>query len=229
MSVAVLIPWRDIGCDHRARALAAMLARHAVNGWPVVIGRGDDTGPWVKASAVADAVAQTTADVFVIADADVWTDHLPAAVEAVCDEALWAVPHRGVHRLNEAGTGRWLAGEPLDTLDLVERPYMGVEGGGIVVIRRDVYEDCPLDSRFIGWGSEDESFGMALRALHGPPWRPLGHSPLVHAFHPPQERARRSFGCEASRDLRKQYARARASGEPDAMRRLVKEAKAPCP
>ncbi len=222
MSVAVLIPWRDTGCEHRTRACAFVLSRYANTSWPVVIGRHDD-GPWCKALAVADALAQTQAEILIVADADIWTDGLPAAVQAVQDGAAWAVPHRGVHRLNEAATGRYMAGELLDGLPLAERAYLGVECGGIFVIRRETYEAAPLDPRFVGWGSEDEAAGFAWRCLLGPPWR--GKTPLIHLFHPPQERATRNFGSMESRDLRKRYARAR--NDPAAMRHLIEEGR-PC-
>ncbi len=219
MPVAVLIPWRDTRCPHRTRALAFILSRYATTGWPVVIGRHDD-GPWCKALAVADALAQTQAEILILGDADCWTSGLPAAVQAVQDGASWAVPHRAVHRLNEAATERYMAGEPLDRLPLGERAYLGVEGGGLVVVRREVYEDCPLDPRFTGWGSEDEAWGgFALRCLHGPPWR--GKAALIHLHHPSQERATRTFGSMEGRDLRKRYARARQ--DPAVMRRLIEE------
>jgi hypothetical protein len=63
---------------------------------------------------------------------------------------------------------------------------------------------------------------MALRTLYGPPWR--GKEPLIHCWHPAQQRATRSFGSESGRDLRKRYAR--CMGNQPAMRALLGEA--PC-
>lgn len=217
MSVAVLVPYRG-GCPHRTRALAWVIARHAANAWPVVVGRHDE-GPWNKALAVADALSQTTAETLVIADADVWSEGLPAAVGAVQDGAPWAVPHGQVHRLTEAATAAYIESGELADLQCVERPYPGVEGGGIVVLSRETYEECPLDQRFEGWGGEDESFGLALRCLHGPAWR--GREPLAHLFHPPQPRVTRSTGSEESRALRRRYAIARRDVE--AMKSLIEE------
>ncbi len=225
MPPAVLIPWRSADCPHRTRAFAFVLSRYATTGWPVVIGRHDD-GPWCKALAVADALAQTQAEILILGDADCWTDGLPEAVARVETGAAWAVPHRSVHRLDEDATPRWMAGERLDDLPLTQRPYLGEAGGGILVIRRSVYEDCPLDQRFTGWGSEDESLAFALRCLHGAPWRPVGHAPLVHLYHPPPPRARRKFGSMEGRDLRKRYVRAALCG-PEAVRALIEEAR-PC-
>jgi hypothetical protein len=223
MSTAVLIPFRT-GCAHRNANLMYVISRHAENRWPIILGHHTD-GPWNKALAVRDALEQTEADVLCIADADVWTDGLPAAVQAVREGAAWAVPHRGVYRLTETATAQYATGVYRfmeEGLETEERPYLGFEGGGITVLRRDVYEDCPLDPRFTGWGGEDDSFGMALRTLHGAPVRPTGYMPLVHLWHPPQERATRSFGSLESRELRKRYAR--AQGRPDMMRALIEEA-----
>lgn len=219
MTVAVLIPYR-VGCGHRDRALMFVISRLASYGWPVVIGH-HDRGPWCKAHAVADALDQTHADVLVIHDADVVTEGLPAAVRTVQKDTAWAIPHRSVHRLSEAATERFTAGEPLGELELVERAYRGTEGGGVVVVHRDVYTATPLDARFCGWGGEDEAWGTALRTLHGEPWRPHGHNPLIHLWHPEPQRATRAFGSLAGRDLRKRYVR--ASGNRDVMRALVEE------
>lgn len=219
--VAVLIPWRP-GCAHREHALPWVLARHAANGWPVILGRGDEHGPWIKAHAVNDALEHTSAEILIIADADCWTDGLPAAADAVRAGAAWAVPHRGVHRLTEPSTTRFMAGADLHELELAERAQLGRQGGGFLVARREVYEACPMDPRFEGWGGEDESLGFALRTLHGPPVR--GQAPLVHLWHPPQQRATRAFGSAAGWALRKRYAR--ANDCPTQMTVLIEEAKA---
>lgn len=220
--VGIIIPYRA-GCAHRNRALMFVISRLASLGHPIVIGHHTE-GAWNKALAVRDALNQTGADTLVIHDADVWTEGLAAAVMAVREGAAHAVPHRSVHRLTEAATDRYMAGHDLLGLDLEEPAYRGFEGGGITVIRREVYEDCPLDPRFTGWGGEDDALGMSLRTLHGPPWRPTGHVPLAHLWHPAQERATRSFGSLASLELRKRYAR--AQGDPARMRTLVDEGRA---
>lgn len=190
----------------------------------MVIGRGDEIGPWVKADAVADALRQTHATVLIIADADVWTTGIPAAVENVRNGAAWAIPHRGVHRLTSQETTRVLNGGAPDLQRVEQRPYRGVDGGGILVIRRDAYEDCPLDPRFEGWGQEDQTLGFALTVLHGPPWR--GREPLMHLWHPHPQRMNRRIGSPAGEMLRKRYARARH--DPIAVRELIKEGQARC-
>lgn len=163
----------------------------------------------MKAKAIFDALAQTDADVLVIADADVWSDGIGEAVAAVEQgDASWGIPHWLVKRLREDGTEE-------------ERPYPGIEGGGIVVLPRGVMLACPPDPRFVGWGQEDESYGVALTHIYGPPWR--GNADLLHYFHPPQPRMTRRRGSSESWDLRKRYFNARF--EAGAMEALVAEAR----
>jgi hypothetical protein len=139
MATAVLIPYRA-GCEHRARALdhvTGLYAEHYPD-WPVILGHCDE-GPWVKALAIWDALSRTDADVLVVADADVWSERIADAVAAVEQGARWAIPHWLVKRLAEDGSEQ-------------ERPYPGIEGGGIVVLPREVMLACPMDCRFTGWG-----------------------------------------------------------------------------
>ena len=222
MSVCVVIPWRATDCPHRLRALEFVTARYAQEypGWQVAVGEHNG-GPWCKAAAVDAALAQTQAEILIVADADCWVDGLAEAVAAVSTAAPWAVPHRGVRRLTVESTARYMAGEPWEMLELDERAYLGVEGGGVTVLHRNVYEMVPLDPRFLNWGSEDESWGWAMRCLVGHPVR-LKY-PLIHLWHPPQERARRHMGSLQNWDLRKRYARAR--DREHVMRHLIEEAK----
>jgi hypothetical protein len=166
---------------------------------------------------VGDAVSRTDADVLVIADADVWVD--PAEAVAACQ--TWAVPHLKVHRLSEQSTQTVLEGGDWRGLPLDQKPYKGFLGGGVTVIRRSLYEQVPLDRRFVGWGQEDESWAMALESLFGEPWR--GGRDLVHLWHPPQPRKSRSVGSDAGRELKVRYSRARR--HPERMRAIVDESK----
>jgi len=129
------------------------------------------------------------------------------------------MPHRKVHRLGEQATAALLADEPWGHLPLTQRPYDGVWGGGVVVGRRDVLLDAPLDPRYRSWGQEDTSWSLALACLHGPGWR--GDADLLHLFHPPQPRLTRVWGSEEGRDLYRRYRQARR--DPELMRALIQE------
>lgn len=166
------------------------------------------------------ALRSSTAEVAVIADADVWTDGIERAIRAlVCGMAEWAVPHRRVLRLSEASTDQLLeTGHPGEELD--RRAYEGRLGGGIVIARREALLSVPMDRRFEGWGSEDEAFGVALETILGPCWR--GNADLLHLFHPPEPRITRRIGSQENWDLYRRYAR--TYGQPERMKELLKEA-----
>lgn len=220
MTVEVIIPWRA-GCVHRSAALNWVLDRYETEqpGWRVTIAPAPPEGPWCKARAVMPAARFSTADVIVVADADVWCDELPDAVDAVEQGAPWAIPHRLVARLSAATTRGLLDGSD-DLPDYDERPYPGVPGGGLLVLPAAVLRAIPIDPRFEGWGQEDESWACALRTLLGPEERLAGD--LLHLWHPPQPRITRTRGSMDGWRLRRRYLKARS--DPAAMRALLEEA-----
>lgn len=204
----VVVPWRPDG-GLRDAIWARLKARHVAAGRTVI--EGTCVGPWCKATAVADALSRTDAERFAIHDADVWTEGLDKAFAA---EGPWAIPHRLLYRL--------AAGQHIPTTDragLDQAPYRGFEGGGVLVIDRTVYEDCPLDPRFLGWGQEDQALAASLRCLHGAPWR--GEADLWHWWHEPQARRSRSTGSARNAALYRRYWSARRS--PERMRALIEE------
>jgi hypothetical protein len=220
MTISVLIPfasedpWR-------------VDARHYVGGWYEALGyhvvEGTCPYPWRKAVAVAHAAQNSPADVFVIADADCLSGVAPA-IAAVETGAAWAVPHLMVHRLDQDATEAVYSGtDPAATTGRTQRPYKGFAGGGIVVIRRDVWDEIPLDPRFEGWGGEDSSWSMALTTLVGPPERFAAD--LFHLWHPQPERMSRRWGSPTSRTLELRYKRA-ARANRRAMADIVAEARA---
>jgi len=227
-SVAVLIPWAG-SCPHREAARQHVRAWYAANfpEWKIHWGESGEGPAWCKAQAVAFALCETNAKILVVADADCIAPGLGEAVRQVSEGAPWAVPHRLVHRFSQGATARILAGEdpsgwPRERALYDQMPYPGYEGGGIVVLRRDVYEQLPLDPRFMGWGQEDEAWATALSRVHGKPWRRT-NEPLWHLWHPPQKRMSRSTGSHAGRALLAHY---RKLYDPEAMVQQLAPARA---
>jgi hypothetical protein len=200
---AVVVPWRP-GDAHREAAWSWVRSRYEAEHptWQVV--PGTCTGPWVKAHAVADALTRTDADRILIADADCWSNRLAWALDQL-DEWPYAIPHHTVYRLTEAATAAVLAGGPLGG-ETTQHPYKGYAGGGFLALHRDLYEQVPLDPRFVGWGQEDQAWHLALRRIAG--HGPRGRADLWHLFHPPQPRLSRQTGSEASAALLHRYQRA---------------------
>jgi hypothetical protein len=182
--------------------------------------------PWCKAVPAMRGVQRSQADIIVMADADVFVDQdaIAEAVSAVHGGAVWAVPHSHVFRLTESASEAYRNGERADykRLPLAQPVYRGIEGGGVLVIQRKAFLHCPLDPRFVGWGQEDHSLGLALQKLYGSCWR--GNADLVHQWHPEPPRMDRKRGSPENWSLFRRYCRARASRE--AMESLISEARA---
>ncbi len=221
MGVAVVVPYR--ASDPLREAAWRWLRiqwETAFPGWEIIEGACPD-GPWVKALAVTDALERTNADVIVLADADVWTEGVAAAVDVVSARGGWAIPHWRVHRLDQAATHAVLSGSWFDESLACDEQHLGCPGGGMTVIERSLRERAPLDPRFIGWGQEDQAAGQAWETLGGKPWR--SRDPLWHLWHPPQPRMNRRTGSPESADLRRRYRDAFAA--PAAMAALIDEAR----
>lgn len=158
--------------------------------WQIVEGYCH-TVKWVKGAAILDALNRSTADVIVIADADVMVhpDALRASVTAVMEGAAWSMPHRFVHRADRESTLALNAlPELMRPMKLDRTMYEGVPGGGIVVVRHVNYRavgGIPL--AFQGWGSEDKCLALICDKLLGPCVR--GDADLIHLWHPPQSGA----------------------------------------
>jgi hypothetical protein len=215
IKASVVIPYSS-GCPHRAKALDFVLAHYRALGLDTEV--AEIEGPWIKAHAVMPAVKRAAGTV-IVSDADVIADGLAAGVRALDSGYAWAAPHRRVHRLTRAATKKYVAGHSLEGLELEQRPYHGMLGGGILIARKETFLDVPLDPRFVGWGQEDESWAIALHTLAGKPFR--GVSDLVHLWHPPQERVTRRRGNQSGWRLMKRYRAARR--DPKAMRALLEE------
>jgi hypothetical protein len=216
--VTVVVPWRA-GCSDRERAFEWVRSRLSAMGLPVVVAE-DDGDPFSKSAAVMRAVRDITDDWLVIHDADVWCDDTWSAVHDL-GRFDWVIPHLHVWRLSAEASLRFMAGGQVRSDDAVER-HRGVQGGGIVCVRRSALQRVPFDPRFRGWGGEDVSWGHAMRGLVGQPFRYA--AVLWHLWHPPAERRTRALPVrDESHDLLMRYLDAR--GRPDVLEPIVAEAR----
>lgn len=216
-SVQVLVPYGEPD-PARGNALAYVMTHLGALGWPVKLCR--TSGPWSKGRAVNAALGDATAEVVVVHDADSFVSH-EALQAAVAHCQAWAVPHSQVRRLTPHATADVLAGAgPDKSMQTAEPNRHAMDGGGIVVARREVWADVGgFDARFEGWGGEDQSLGLTLSALHGTPHR--GDGILWHLWHPPADGYRR--GNRANLRLLRRYQVARR--RPDTLRQLIEEAR----
>lgn len=224
-SVEVIIPWfPKLSDDLRGQSFKWVHRQYLDAGFTVRVAECPSER-FCKGDALLPALRDSMASTVVVADADVWCDGLPRAIEAVrWDCEGWAKPHKLVHRLDLNSSADYMDGEKnLLKLRAMQRPYIGLIGGGIMVLPRELALDIPIDSRFVGWGGEDYSWGLALHTLAGPPW--LGQSDMIHLFHYPQERITRKIGNAENEKLRKRYLD--AAGREARMRKLVDECQKP--
>lgn len=223
-AVSVMMPYTSDD-EHRQAARRYVLDWYATRfpAWEIV--EGDCPGEWSKGRALADAAARAAHDILVVADADsiVPADVLADAARRVAAGANWVVPHKLVYRFDQAPTDRIYAGTepaPNPAWCRGRRPYVGVAGGGIVVLTRQAWDTVGgIDPRFAGWGGEDISLARALETLVGPPVRL--RAPLFHLFHPQELQGRRRRGSPESEALAGRYLD--AHGKADVMRALVAE------
>lgn len=152
----------------------------------------------------------------------------------------WVQPHAQILRLSRSQSVAFMAGYEVeysadggitpDYLGALESmPYRQFSGGVPTVIRKDLYELCPQDPRFNGWGAEDNAWGYALSTLHCPMYRTAGDA--VHLWHEPDPvRAQRQAGVPRDKlrgadwshhELFMRYHD--ANGNPTRMRALVDE------
>lgn len=204
--VSVVIPWKP-GCPYREasfRWLCDRLGKEYPT-WQVVPASDNGGEKWCKAEAIINGVRRSFGEIIVVSDGDVWAPDLPRAVETVRQGAPWAMPYSTLIRLNQEGSRRFMAGDEgtMTIRNTAEQPYQGVLGGGILVMRRRTALEIPPDTRFRGWGGEDEAWAFALNTLAGEVWRSNGN--LFHLWHPPQKRINRSMGSIENSALCEQY------------------------
>lgn len=227
--VSVVIPWLDIGCEHRAAARAHVLADLAANhpDWQVIESTSTNPAGWAKGEAIRDGIARAGGDVIAVLDADLIAPGLAETVDRVrAGKSRWAMPYSTLHRLDADATRQVLDGvPPSPDMGHDEPAYEGVVGGGCVVVDRALAERCPPDPRFVGWGGEDVAWGHALLTLGGALWR--HGAPVYHLWHPPQERISRDVGNKRNHALYQRWLS--AAGNKTATLALIDEANAGAP
>lgn len=207
MSVAVLVPTGGPGWETwRARAWGHVRDHLERLPYELVVEHADPGQPWRKGRVIEAARARTTAGLLVVHDSDLLVD-LEALIESVrsvrAGEFSWATPYVDVNRLDRESTVALYEGR--DQPRTLERgPHTGMRGGGVTVVTAGAFDDVGgIDPRFVGWGGEDEAFGIALGALHGKGARHAGVA--LHLYHPHQWVPARRPEHDGSRRLVERY------------------------
>jgi hypothetical protein len=220
MDVSVIIPfrggdyWRDNALAYVVAALESQLSFELV--------LADDPHPtFNRGRAINAGVRQSTADVLVFADADLWVP--PAALRyaiTVVHEYGMVVPFDHLIGLTAGATEEVFAGADPARIwpqDHVELDWRRKSVGGCNIVRREVFDLAGgFDERFEGWGFEDSAFEAAVSTLAGPVgWVPAR---AVHLYHP-TDPTRGTDLTDAGRDLADTYQL--AYGNVDKMLELI--------
>lgn len=246
--ISILVPFRDDGEERRRTwDWLKQYWEWALPDAEVIEGHTDAV-PFNKAAAVNDAACRANGKVFVILDADIYTDweELLRCARALVSskQRRWFMPYDKFYRLNAEATSALLAGDPAAPYQLPSPPpadelepgcsadYGTQYGAGVLVMPREAFYCVGgFDPRFSrGWGSEDASMLRALDTL----WAPHEVVPndVVHLWHmrPGTDWKTRTWvgqaGGSANSRLAQRYAY--ATGEPGWMRSLCDEHPLPC-
>lgn len=148
--------------------------------FPFEVVTGSCEGRWRKGVAIADALAKTDAQTLYIIDADIILPFVDVEPDGL------VIPFNRCYNLTQSATERLYdcgvgipSGLPLEK---VRERFRWA--GGVWIIDRALYELLPVDSRFEGWGGEDESFCLAIATLHSP--LTMLDGDVWHLWHEPQ-------------------------------------------
>lgn len=169
--VEVVIPWRDH--PSRRRALGYVMDWWHRHGFPV--NRVDVPGdPFNLAACRNLGVAQSQADVVVIADADTVPQIRPLleAVELAADGHGTVLPYTRYLSLQAQGSRQAWRGTPLERCHHWEVP--GACSGIFVTTRQGWARHHGQDEQFAGWGCEDAAWLITHGTLIGAPRRVEG-------------------------------------------------------
>lgn len=186
--VSLLVPFRE-GNDPQRTRIWEWLEKFYSNpefNFEVVVGT-DDGVIFSKSTAVNNAALKARGKVFVILDADCYTN--PAVIircaETIAsaeedNRSLWFVPYLTLYRLTKEKTSELLENDPPyeydvphpapdDWLEPGRADQYGHKFGAMILIMssKAFWMAGGMDPRFRGWGSEDMSFMLALDTLYG--------------------------------------------------------------
>jgi glycosyltransferase involved in cell wall biosynthesis len=189
MTLDVVIPWRDNGCPHRRAHYQHLRAFYGLH---FNVLTGNNPGEFNRAAARNTGVAQSTAPVVAVVDADnlIAPRQLAQAAHRAADADVLVKPFTWFGYLTPQATDDYYQGhttaipwakEPADGL-WVDPPGMEFSGGAYVLNRAAWAAVGGFDEQFTGWGGEDDAFTIAATRELGP----VEYVPGVayHLWHP---------------------------------------------
>jgi hypothetical protein len=201
MSVSVIVP-RTPGIKDRDEIWQFLRPRFC-SSWQIIETDDPIKSPlgFNKAAAINIAIPHIKHEVVIVHDSDVWCDDLCKYINVVKNnDGVFVTPHNITWKFNQEKTKRLLDGETLySKVDGEPQPVN--YGGGIVLLRKVMLEQHPLDLRFQGWGAEDSVWYQELKTFYK---FHKGDSILWHFYHKERSHDRK----EINRTLYNRYVKA---------------------
>ncbi len=212
----VVVPWRG-GCPYRSRAWAWVTERwsslHPEAGLIVTV---SPEGPFNIAAALNSGIRHSSADVLVLTGADVVLDPVEVADSVdLASDGRWVMLAGEYRRLSEEVSDGILSGPVDATGEWPGDLMMTGLGWGPIVAPRELLLDTGYDERFVGWGGEDDAFGITAETLVGSPIRMGGTAHLL--WHPSETNSHYTANVALLDRYRS------AHGNPEAIRLLQAE------
>lgn len=192
--------------------------------WPqfdadIRLGESPD-GPFNRSAAINHA-AHGDWDIAVIADADTWVpaNQLHDAIAQARETRCLVAAFTSVIELAETQTTDLLSGKPLPVVpefDKIRVRELETQSSMLVVPRTVWNTVGGFDTRFKGWGGEDNAFWRACAVLTGPPERVDGNA--FHLWHPPS--TGKHSGLDYTRNV-SLWRRYQSAHTPTQMRRVL--------
>jgi GT2 family glycosyltransferase len=150
--------------------------------------------PFSRSEAINNAALKSTKNIFVIVDSDLIYDPtiIKTSIELLNNNS-WVVPYNFINYLSQSSTEHLLTTPPTwplrVNLDAPKINYgkIGVTGGICIIPRKNFQRVRGFDTRFIGWGGEDDAFAFAVNTLCGKYTRLDGQ--IFHLWHPSKQAA----------------------------------------
>lgn len=166
--VAVVIPWRDPGCEFRREAWVHVTGLWESAGYTVI---SADSGhdPFNRSASRNAGAAATDAEVLIFADADAVLEmsSVEWAVRAARRAPGLVKPFFRAGFLTAEASRLYLDGDPL--VEEFVSPPVNEFSGLAWVIRRELLDRLGgFDEAFVGYGGEDDAFMHVADALLSP-------------------------------------------------------------
>lgn len=150
----------------------------------------DDSEVWSRGNARNEGVSRAKSDILILADADtvLFDADVNSAVRGIERNGGWYVCHgkNRYYNLNAFWSQYYTSLSPMTEIPEPNRDMWDhkiTSWAGMLAVPREGFDACGgYDSRFKGWGYEDNAFYKALDTLYMPHKRTSGYA--VHLWHP---------------------------------------------